>query len=163
MIEITTEPLTDEVLAEILPLAQACWNESTEIKGESCAYFGERDFLIEPDTEQYKTLAKSGGLLLITVRDNVELVGYLVGILYRSLHHRHITCALGDSMYLKPSYRFTHAAAVANLFERELTAIGVGIIGWPAHRNSPLYGFLQSRGYVEDDVVMEKRLLVGVS
>jgi len=158
MIEMTVEPLTDELFAEILPLAQACWDESTKVKGESCAYYGERDFLIEPDADQYKTLQAAGGLLIITVRDEGVLVGYLIGILYRSLHHRHITCALGDSMYLKPEYRFSHAASVASLFERELTAIGIGIIGWPAHRSSPLYEFLQSRGYVEDDTVMEKRL-----
>lgn len=163
MIDIKIEPLTDELFAEILPLAQACWNESTELKGEHCAYYGDRDFLIEPDVDQYKTLQAAGGLVIVTARGEGVLVGYLIGILYRSLHHRHITCALGDSMYLKPEYRFTHAGAVANLFERTLTDIGIGIIGWPAHRSSPLYDFLQSRGYVEDDTVMEKRLKMGVN
>lgn len=159
-VEIAKEPLTDELLAEILPLAQKCWDESTAIKGESCAYYGERDLIIEPDTDQYKTLASVGALTVITLRAGGKLEGYMIAIMYRALHHRKVLCALGDSMYLEPNHRFAYAAVVAEKFESEMKALGAGIIGWPTHMNSPLYEFLQSRGYVGDDIVMEKRLCV---
>lgn len=155
---VDTEPLTDELFAQIVPLAQKCWDESTAVKGEDCAYHGERSFAIEPDSEQYMALQKSGALLIITLRDEGTLRGYLIGIHYRALHHRKVTCGLGDSMYLEPQYRFHHAGAVAEKFEAEMTARGAGIIGWPAHLKSPLYEFLKARGYVGDDIVMEKRL-----
>lgn len=155
-IDIAKEQLTDEIFAEIVPLAQKCWDESTLIKGAACAYHNQRDFVIEPDSDQYLALAKVGALTVITARLEGVLVGYVVGILYRSLHHRKILCGLGDSMYLEPKYRFTYAKPMADLFESELKAAGAGIIGWPANTNSPMYEFLKSRGYVGDDVVMEK-------
>lgn len=161
-VEIVIELLTDELLAEILPLAQKCWDESTAIKGEDCAYHGEREFLIEPDTDQYKTLATVGSLVVITLREEQVLGGYLIGITYRALHHRKVICGLGDSMYLEPQYRFGYAGSMAEKFENEMAARGAGIIGWPAHMKSPLYEFLKIRGYVGDDIVMEKRLAVGV-
>lgn len=157
-VEISKEPLSDELLTEILPLAQKCWEESTTIKGESCAYYGKRDFVIEPDTDQYRLLHSVGALTVITLRDAGELVGYVVGILYRALHHRKVLCGLGDSMYLQPTYRFSYATGMAERFEREMTELGAGIIGWPTHMNSPMYDFLKSRGYVGDDIVMEKML-----
>lgn len=159
-VEVDIEPFSEELFASVVPLAQKCWDESTAIKGAACAYHGERDFMIEPDADQYKNLAQSGALVIITVRDSEVLVGYLIGIHYRALHHRKISCGLGDSMYLEPTYRFTYAAQVAQKFEDEMTSRGAGIIGWPAHMNSPLYEFLKTRGYVGDDIVMEKRLCV---
>jgi hypothetical protein len=36
----------------------------------------------------------------------------------------------------------------------------VGIIGWPVHLNGPVYDVLKAKGYVGDDIVMEKRLCV---
>src|SRR5262249_35281533 len=134
--KIAKEPLTPELLAEITPLAQKCWDESTQIKGESCAYHDERDFLIEPDGDQYLTLASVAALTVITLRNEGKLEGYLVGILYRSLHHRKILCGLGDSMYLEPQHRFAYAASVAQMFESEMRAKGAGIIGWPANMKS---------------------------
>lgn len=157
-IDVAKEQLNDELFAEIVPLARKCWDESTSIKGESCAYHGDRDFEIEPDSDQYQALANAGALTLITLRDEGKLIGYAIGILYRSLHHRKILCGFGDSMYIEPLYRFNYAALMAERFEAELAAAGADIIGWPAHKNSSLYGFLKSRGYVGDDVVMEKLL-----
>ena len=34
----------------------------------------------------------------------------------------------------------------------------VQIIGWPTHVDGPMYALLKARGYVGDDIVMEKRL-----
>ena len=68
--KINAEAFTPELAAEILPLAQKCWEESTEGKKETCAYYGERDFAVEPDTEAYLRLAEQGLLLVITLRDD---------------------------------------------------------------------------------------------
>ena len=45
-------------------------------------------------------------------------------------------------------------------FEKEMAARGSIIIGWPTHPDGPVYELLKARGYVADDIVMEKRLCV---
>jgi len=158
-ITIEKEPFSLDVSAEILPLAQACWNESTLIKKETCAYYGERDFAVEPDTEGYERLSNQGLVVLVTLRDDKALKGYIVGFIYRSLHHKKILCGIGDSIYIEPDYR-AYTAVVAEKFEREMKALNVEIIGWPVHIDGPIYEVLKTRGYVGDDIVMEKRLCV---
>lgn len=158
-IVINREELTAELATEVFPLARKCWNESTEFKGESCAYYGDRDFLIEPDVEAYQRLADQGLLVLVTLRDEVKLKGYVIGFLYNALHHKKILCGIGDSIYIEPDYR-SHTWAVAKRFEKEMESLGAKIIGWPVHLNGPVYEVLKAKGYVGDDIVMEKRLCV---
>ncbi len=155
-VSIEREPFTAELFAETLPLAQKCWNESTIIKAETCAYYGERDFKIEPDLESYLQLRDKGMLLFIALRDET-LQGYLVAFTYRSTHHKKILCAIVDSAYVEPAYR-AYAPVLSEVFEKEARAMGVAIIGWPTHVNGPTYEMLKARGYVGDDTVMEKRL-----
>ncbi len=148
-----------ELYEEVLPLGRKCWAESTTNKGETCAYFGERDFAIEPDTEVYQRLADQGSAVIVTLRDNESLKGYVVGFLYRSWHHREILCANVDSIYIEPPYR-AYTAVVCEVFEKAFASLGAKIVGWPTHINGPVFEFLKARGYVGDDIVMEKRLCV---
>lgn len=154
---IQLEPFTPELFAEILPLAQKCWEEQTQVKGADCAYYGERDFKVEPDLDTYARLALMGYTVIVTLRDEGALRGYIVGIIYRSWHHKNILCGNGDSIYVEPPHR-AYTAVMAERFERELARLGAQIIGWPTHRNGPVYELLKARGYVGDDIVMEKRL-----
>ena len=157
-VNISTEDFTAELAAEMLPLAQKCWNESTAFKGETCAYYGRRDFSIEPDTEAYQHLADQKLLVVVTLRDEAKaLQGYVIGFLYSSLHHKKIPCGFGDSIYIESDFR-SHTWAVAKRFEEEIKARGAQIIGWPVHLNGPVYEILKAKGYVGDDIVMEKLL-----
>jgi hypothetical protein len=157
MIEIEREEFNSKLAEEMLPRAQACWNESTAFKGESCAYYGDRDFQIEPDTAAYQGLSDQGKLVVVTIRDDGNLKGYVIGFTYYSLHHRKILCGIGDSIYIEPDYR-THTWALAKRFEKEMEGLGVKILGWPVHFNGPVYDVLKAKGYVGDDIVMEKRI-----
>ena len=154
--KIAREPLTHELFTEILPLAQKCWEESTKNKGETCAYYGEREFQVEPDEKSYQEFSDNGRLVLITLR-NEKLLGYVIGIVYSSLHHKKILCGFGDTIYIEPEYR-KHTWAVIKRFESEMQALGIQIIGWPTHVNGPVYELLKAKGYVGDDIVMEKRI-----
>jgi hypothetical protein len=158
MINIEKEVFNSELAKEVLPLARKCWAESTAFKGETCAYFGDRDFVIEPDTEAYQKLENQGALVLVTLREEKELKGYVIGFLYNALHHKNILCGVGDSIYIEPDYR-AHTWAVAKRFETELAVRGAKILGWPVHLNGPVYEILKAKGYVGDDIVMEKRLI----
>lgn len=156
-VSIARETFNPEVYAEILPLGQKCWEESTINKAEDCAYYGERDFEIIPAVEVYQQASDQNRLVLVTLRDEGILRGYVVGFLYRSWHHTRILCGNVDSIYLEPSYR-SYAMIVTDRFEKEFANLGAAIIGWPTHINGPMYEVLKARGYVGDDIVMEKRL-----
>lgn len=156
-VSIEVEPFTAQLAEEIRPLGQQCWDESTRMKGETCAFHGARDFVIEPDIEQYDILNRNSLLLILTLRDSGVLRGYTIGILYRSLHHRGIIVGGGDSFYIDPDYR-SYTAIMVDKFESELKSKGAIIIGWPTHTHGPLYAVLKAKGYVGDDVVMEKKL-----
>lgn len=151
------ETFSLELAEEIRPLGQKCWDESTAIKGETCAFYGERDFVIDPDLDQYLMFAKQNVLLIVTLRDEGRLHGYAMGLFYKSPHYRNITAGGGDSLYIDPDYR-SYTGTVIEKFENELKSRGAAIIGWPTHVNSPLHAVLKARGYVGDDVVMEKKL-----
>lgn len=147
-----------ELFAELLPLAQKSWNESTQVKEKTCAFYGERDFDIEPDADQYQLVHDAGTLIILTARTPEQgLVGYLVGVLYRSWHHKTVLCANVDCAYMEPTFR-SYMAVLIEHFEKEATERGVKIIAWPTHENGPLHYVLMARGYVGDDLVMEKRL-----
>jgi predicted GNAT superfamily acetyltransferase len=158
MIVIDQEPFSVGLFLELMPLAQKCWEESTQVKGDTCAFYGERDFAIEPDMEQYQRFADAGGLVLMTMRNDGTVRGYAGGFLYRSWHHKKLLCAAVDSIYIEPEYR-SYAAVLVEKFETALKRQGVEIIGWPTHPNGPVYALLKARGYVGDDVVMEKRIV----
>lgn len=157
MITIEKEQFTPELSAEIMPYAQKCWEESTVIKKETCAYYGDRDFAVEPDVEKYQKLANDGLVMSVALRDEGVLKGYVLGFIYRSMHHKNILCGIGDSIYIDPAYR-SYTTVVAEKFERALKELNVEIIGWPTHIDGPVYQVLKARGYVGDDIVMEKRL-----
>src|SRR5882757_7892859 len=152
---IEKEDFCHDLYQEVLPLGRKCWEESTLDKGADCGYHGERDFQIEPDFEVYERVASNGSMVLLTLRDNGALKGYVVGFTYRSWHHKDILCANVDSIYVEPSHR-AYTAVIAEKLEKEFRLMGVQIIGWPTRINGPVYDFLMARGYVGDDIVMEK-------
>jgi hypothetical protein len=153
---IAVEDANDSLLHEIANLGQKSWDECSSIKGETCAFHGERGFIIEPNFEQYLWLASQGALTVLTLRDDGELRGYAIGIVYRSLHHRPAMCGNVDTFYIEPGYR-SRAAVLAKRLEDEFRSLGVSIIGWPTTRGGAIYKMLESLGYIPDDVVMEKR------
>lgn len=144
-------------MREILPLGQKCWNESTVEKAERCAFYGERDFQIEPNLEAYQRLADTGALVLVTLRDEGKLKGYVSGFTYRALHHRRILGGIGDSIYIEPEYR-SYAVVMVDRVEEQFGSMGVGIIGWPTQEGGAVHQVLKAKGYIGDDIVMEKRI-----
>jgi hypothetical protein len=156
-VTIEREPFSRELFDKMLPLAQKCWNESTIAKGETCAFYGERDFQIEPDIDLYEELANRGLLVIITLRTDGELQGYVEGFTYRAPHHKKIIGGIADNIYIEPPYR-AYAPVLVERFEQQMREMGVGIIGWPVTPNGPVYDLLAARGYTGDDIVMEKRI-----
>lgn len=157
--QIEEEILSKSLYEEILPLGRKCWAESTQIKGQNCSYYGDRDFEIEPDFETYEKISNADAMVLICVRDAGSLVGYAVAVLYKSWHHKSITCANVDSAYLEKEHR-SYGPVLVDFLEKKLKSIGIQQIAWPTHIDGPLYKMLSAQGYVADDTIMEKRICV---
>ena len=156
---IAPEKFTYELFVELLPLAQKCWRECTDSKGENCAFYGEREFDIEPHYEQYQRMANEGVLSFVAMREEARLVGYVIGFAYVCLHHKHVIGGIGDNIYVEPAYR-ERTGELVDKFVSELRALKAEIIGWPVIPGGYVHKVLKSRGFVRDDVVMEKRLCV---
>lgn len=90
------------VKQDIQPLLEKHWLE-TEPNQET--------ILLNPDWEQYALLDSAGILHIFTARDNENLVGYLVMMLSKSIHHKDHLFATTDVIYVKPDYRKTHTGA----------------------------------------------------
>ena len=155
-IVISVEPPTFDI-TQLRELWQACWDECSEIKGEICAFHGQRGFVIQPDIEQYNRLSEQGGLVIITARDGDRLCGFALGIMYRALHHKLATCGNVDACYIEPGNR-SHIRGMIKKIEDEFTEHRANIIAWPTSPTGNLYSLLKSLGYAPDDVVMEKKI-----
>lgn len=155
---IAIEPFTPKLMSEILPLGQACWDECSEIKKDTCAFHGQRGLPIDPNVEQYLLLAANGALTVMTLRDEARVLhGYAALILYYSLHLKNELCGNVDTFFVRPDYRL-YMPRFMNRIEEEFQSKGVSVIGWPVTRAGKLYEILKLRGYIADDVVMELKL-----
>ena len=155
---IEREELSDSLFDEIVPLAQKCWNENTVIKADTCAYYGKREYEVEPDKDLYLGLDAKKALVILSIRNEGKLVGYAIGFTYNSPHHCKIPCGHADSIYVEPEYRSEAGIPLVIRLEKELRAMGAKAMGWPVSRNAPLYEVLVKMGYVGDDIIMEKVL-----
>lgn len=155
---IAVEPLTRSLFDEAVPLARQCWAEGTAAKGETCAWYGNRDFDIDPDFEQYDAMASVGALVVLTMREAGALVGYVTGICWRGMHHRHMTVAQVDSFFVLPDHR-GHVLRLMRAYEAEMIERGAAALNWLTHTNGPVFKLLLARGYVADETMMEKRVI----
>lgn len=154
---IACEDFTQKLADEIVPLGQKSWDECSEIKKDTCSFHGERGFVLQPDIAQYMTLAGSGALIAMTLRDEQKtLRGYALIIFYRSLHHAPVRCANVDTFYIEPDCR-TYMRSFIAAMEEQFHFRGIVVVGWPVSPDGKLFGILQKLGYAPDDVVMEKR------
>ena len=156
-IKIELEPFSRELFSQLVPFGQKCWDESSIAKGGKCAYYGERNFICEPDVDQYERIANMGNMAIFTVRNAGALVGFVIGFTYQCLHHRPIIGAIGDIIYIEPEFR-SYTPILVEKFAKRMKEMGAQTIGWPATEGGPVYQVLKALGFVGDDVVMEKRL-----
>jgi hypothetical protein len=149
-VTIARERYSEALCAELLPLLQDNW-----VRTES--YIGE--LAIDPNFEKYQKLDAMDLVTCVTARLGGRLVGYAIYFTSYSLHHKTVKTGHGDMIYVKDEPGF--GQIVFDLLkecERLLRAQGVVYMGWFVHRESRIHAILKSRGYVDDEIVMEKKL-----
>lgn len=81
---------------EIKPLLQKHWHEIAV----------DRDTIaLDVDYERYRHIDACGSLVLITGRQDAQLVGYIAAFISTHLHYASTLHAIIDVFYLKPAYR----------------------------------------------------------
>jgi hypothetical protein len=155
---IEIEPFNSELFQEIIPLAQECWDECSDIKKDTCAYHGQRGLKISPNYNRYVFLRDHDALVVMTLRDKEKtLRGYAALITYGSLHLEEELCGNIDSFYVQPAYRRCMPRFMSYI-EDETRARNVSILGWPVSLAGKMKEILERRGYIADDVIMELKL-----
>ncbi len=62
-------------------------------------------FILDPDYERYRKFIEANSMVIVTARDDDNLIGYISLILYRHLHYRQVLVSLEDIHYMDPEYR----------------------------------------------------------
>lgn len=81
---------------------------------------------IAPNAKAYEHLDRLGRLMIVTVRDGEELVGYATTAIHEHPHFMPLKVAFGDAMYLAPKHRKGLAGAKLFTFtEKKLKELKV--------------------------------------
>jgi GNAT superfamily N-acetyltransferase len=141
----------DATKDEIKPLAALQWEEL------KYAPLDEEEF--NPDIEGLLTMEQIGSLLVITARDEGELVGYLILLCSEMINHKGSYMAAENAMYVDPAYR---RAGIAQSIVKHAVAVcknnGVKYLSFtvtPKLNYSPL---LESLEFEQTEVVYTKRI-----
>jgi hypothetical protein len=149
-VTVQRERYSEALCAELLPLLKDNWVRTK-------SYIGELE--INPDFEKYKKLDALDMVTCITARRHGVLVGYAIFFDNFSLHHRTVHTGHGDMIYVKEERGLGRVVFdLLEASEAHLRAKGVWCHGWFVHKDSAFYRILKSRGYVDDEIVMEKKL-----
>ena len=140
------EERLDQYLKEALPLMIS--------NNQEVNLFG-RD--LDPDFEAYYALEQNNALKSYILRDQGELVGYCLILLYDHLHHRGMKCAQLDMIYVKPSHRLS-GIKLLRYTEEALTKEGVDVFLQGAPGISRLGGILEKMKYNELETIYIKDL-----
>lgn len=142
------EPVTDQFIAEVLPLLKMHYEEIDHYK----------DIPLDPDFEVYKSLDKSGWLRNFVSRDEEgKIIGYCVYYVKNSMHYKTSIQAIHDVLFIDPSKR-GFGKKFISWCDEQLKSEGVQVVYQhikAAHNIGPM---LERMGYELIDLVYGKRL-----
>jgi acetyltransferase (GNAT) family protein len=144
----------DQAVEDVKRLLPEHWREMAQRQDE---------IPLAPDWPKYEALFAADLARIYTVRDDDELVGYIILIVVpRHLHYDH-RWAKDDTVWLKPSHRSIGAAtALFTLVEHDMEADaangGATVLQIETREGHPELEFLlESRGYTPTGRVFGKR------
>ena len=100
----------EDVKHQIAEMAFDHWKEIEHYQDE---------IKLDIDLETYSSMASSGILKTITVRDNHKLIGYILMLVHKHLHHKE-KFAVNDIFYIHPSHRKGYAGIKIFKFAEEV-------------------------------------------
>ena len=149
MITYQQEELRD-VLDEMRPLFDKHWEE--------VAWYKE-SIKLNPDYDTYLAMAEMGRVVVVTARDEGELVGYNVMFLHTNLHYSDHVYGMNDIIFLHPDYRHSGIAKeLIDLMETVLLEKGVSVITYHMKLAHPFESLMEECGFGKQEILFSKRL-----
>lgn len=134
----------------------SCWGEVFSLTNR---HFQELGKPYHPDYQRYREYWDCGNLFVVTVRDEMKLVGFAMMYVFRSMHDQGLG-AQEDLFYLLPEYRKGWTAAkLLREVESECERRGCLEVGMMAIPDSAAGVVLLSRGYAITHGSFRKSLL----
>lgn len=120
---------------------------------------------LSPDTERYLAGEKQGSLIIVTAREDGNLVGYASVVIGKRMHNVTIVSALIESLWLAPECRGKGAGSgMFDAVEEVARSRGALTVHCHSKIQHPALSFLLGkRGYEQVEIVHSKFLSEGVS
>lgn len=143
--KLLVEPLTHDLIGEMQHLLKLHYQELSRKRRP-----------LEPAYWVYLQLQDMGKLVMVTVRnDSNVLVGYHIMVLQSNMHYDSFD-ALSDVLFLAPEYRDGVTGGRLIVASREaVTDAGADTLVWRAKPGSALDRMLSKRYMVEDNTYIE--------
>lgn len=122
------------------------WQDGAQLTYNSYAETGE-GLVFDPDVSGYRDLYTNGRLIVLTVRDDRTMVGYLMFVVMQHFHARSIRTAFEEGLYLAPEYRKgTLGIRLLNLAEAMLRTLDCGRVYYTNRPQRDLSKLYSRRG-----------------
>jgi len=141
------EQLSDALIDELMPLGAAHKQEVSSWPEEE----------LSPDWPTYFGMQDIGCLLIVTARDDGNLVGYSFCIIQNHLHYSKTKFAHQDLIYIDPSYRGSGKKLI-QFSEDILRDMGVKHINQHVKEKPDFSPMLKRMGYRFCETIYTKRL-----
>lgn len=114
---------------------------------------------VELDLDAYSVLDQAGVLRIYTARSMGQLAGYATYIVAATnLHHKGLSYASMDAIYVVPQYRGLTGPALLRYSERALQGEGVKVISLNVPLANDWTALAERLGYERTEVQMRKRI-----
>lgn len=131
-------------------LIQLHWKEIANWKGE---------VPLEPRWEEIHALERDGRIVLLTLRENGELIGYSMFVLNIHLHYRSLTVATNDVLFVRPDKRKSRLGLrLIKESEKYVKEIGANKITWHMKPFKSFGDILEKLGYTHEELIYGKYL-----
>ena len=120
-----------------------------------------KDIPLEPDFEKYATIADDGKLVVLTARNNGELVGYVIYLVGTALHYKNSLHAIQDILFVKKGLRKSLMGCGYLLLKHSETVLkemGVQVVCQHVKVKHDFSPFLEKLGYENMEKFYQKRI-----
>lgn len=151
MLEVKEEDMTNEWFDEAEPLFQA---HSKEVEVYD-------DIPLIANRGVYLALQDADKILMLTARNDEELIGYLIYIINEDIHHVGSLLAQQDSYFVLKEYRKSLLPVGYRLLDEAesiLSKLGVDVVNLYVNKNVDFGPFLEKMGYLQTDTLYQKRI-----
>lgn len=104
------QELLDNIIDEMIPLTEQHYNEIDH-------YLQRNKCSLDPDYDKYFLIEESGGLQIVTAReDDNRLIGYVFYLVDTHAHYSGVTFGYCDILFVDPGYRNSGVASEMLLY-----------------------------------------------